>query len=97
VWSKASFAILRQGIAEIWQGGRCEFGLSRDGSQNALVIASEPLTQNEEIWTQVENNHIMTVHPDRRLEIRRIPLPYQGELSLRKEMLQQQRVQALAS
>jgi hypothetical protein len=31
------------------------------------------------------------------LEIRRIPLPYQGELSLRKEMLQQQRVQALAS
>ncbi|MEC7218155.1 MAG: hypothetical protein VXW44_09770 [SAR324 cluster bacterium] len=44
----------------------------------------------------MENNHIVIVHPDRRLEIRRIPLPHQGELSLRKEMLQQQRVQVLA-
>lgn len=86
-----------KGSLEVRQGGRCEFGLSRDDSQNALVVASEPLTQNEEIWTQVENNHIVIVHPDRRLEIRRIPLPYQGELSLRKEMLQQQRVKALAS
>ena len=44
------------------------------------------------IWTQVENNHIVIVHPDRRFEIRQIPLPYQGNLSLRKEMSQRQKV-----
>jgi hypothetical protein len=74
----------------------CNFLLNQNHSYNTLVVPSEPLTQNEEIWTQVENNHIVIVHPDRRLEIRRILLPYRGELSLRKEMLQQQRVQALA-
>lgn len=75
-----------KGLLELNQEGRCEFRSIRDDSRNAIVIASEPLTADESVWSPVEGNHIVIAHPDRRLEIRPILLPYQGELSLRQEL-----------
>ena len=45
----------------------------------------------------MENNQLVIVHPDCRLEIQRILLLCKGQLSQHKKILQQQQLQALAS
>ncbi|WP_111979429.1 class II glutamine amidotransferase [Algibacillus agarilyticus] len=64
---------------------RCGQGLlcienNQNTDEHAIIIASEPLTQDRENWIKVERNHMVIARANQTVKTMAIPLPYQRDL-----------------
>ncbi|MFT5705620.1 MAG: glutamine amidotransferase [Shewanella sp.] len=57
-----------------------EFNATDNNNEVCVIVCSEPLTDDENIWQKVKRNHLITVSGDHCITQKPIPLPYQAAL-----------------
>jgi predicted glutamine amidotransferase len=67
---------VRTGGRYVCVGGECV--MAESGEAETVIVASEPMTE-EAGWEAVPPNHLLVVHPNHHLELRRIPTMKTGQ------------------